>query len=270
MPATFSRATIVAATELLARLSHGDFNIVALKFGLENTIPSASSMNLTTKAANIARFVLEDPAQVIATPLGAMTRGELFVREAIKKYYPHYPDAADDGVRRALAHDGWTIDVTGTPSLLPMVPQELELPAVDDEVHRLLQVHALSRPLGHLNQAIDAHRQGSWAGANGQLRAFLEALIIDIARQRYAAPPGHNLDACMTVLANSDFLSTTRNEWHSTGKDFMHGLFKRLHPEGAHAGLSDEDDSSFRLHVVLVTARSLLRRLPGASNSHLS
>lgn len=34
-----------------------------------------------------------------------------------------------------------------------------------------------------------------------------------------------------------------------------------LHTEGAHPGLSDEDHSTFRLHIVLVTARIFLRRL---------
>ena len=34
-----------------------------------------------------------------------------------------------------------------------------------------------------------------------------------------------------------------------------------LHTERSHPGLSDEDHCTFRLHVVLVTARTFLRRL---------
>jgi hypothetical protein len=34
-----------------------------------------------------------------------------------------------------------------------------------------------------------------------------------------------------------------------------------LHTDGSHPGLSDEDHSTFRLHIVLVTARTFLRRL---------
>ncbi|TIT17485.1 MAG: hypothetical protein E5W70_32070 [Mesorhizobium sp.] len=44
------------------------------------------------------------------------------------------------------------------------------------------------------------------------------------------------------------------------GKNFINGLMKRLHPQGAHPGLSDEDDSTFRLHIVLLSARLLLTR----------
>jgi hypothetical protein len=50
------------------------------------------------------------------------------------------------------------------------------------------------------------------------------------------------------------------NEWDDDGKGFINGLVKRLHPQGPHPGLSDEDDSTFRLHVVLLTATLLLRR----------
>jgi hypothetical protein len=34
-----------------------------------------------------------------------------------------------------------------------------------------------------------------------------------------------------------------------------------LHTHGSHSGLSDEDHSTFRLHLVRVTARTFLRRL---------
>jgi hypothetical protein len=41
----------------------------------------------------------------------------------------------------------------------------------------------------------------------------------------------------------------------------MQAFFRRLHPAGSHPGLSDEDDSTFRLHLVLLVARNLLRRI---------
>jgi len=34
-----------------------------------------------------------------------------------------------------------------------------------------------------------------------------------------------------------------------------------LHTEGSHPGLSDDDRSTFRLHLILITARTFLRRL---------
>jgi integrase len=44
------------------------------------------------------------------------------------------------------------------------------------------------------------------------------------------------------------------------GGGFVNGLAKRLHPQGSHPGLSDQEDSTFRLHTVLLTARLLLER----------
>ena len=56
------------------------------------------------------------------------------------------------------------------------------------------------------------------------------------------------------------FLSRHLNEWADNGTGFVNGLVKRLHPQGAHPGLSDEEDSTFRLHVILLTARMLITR----------
>jgi hypothetical protein len=50
------------------------------------------------------------------------------------------------------------------------------------------------------------------------------------------------------------------NEWDDNGLGFINGLMKRLHPKGSHPGLPDEEDSTFRLHIVLLTARLLLTR----------
>jgi hypothetical protein len=259
MPAKFSRPTLVAATELLARYSHGNFTVVALKFGLQDKIPAA---NLISKAAAVTRFVLEDPDAMIATSNGDQTRAEILVTLAAKKFNPHFQDDADRDFRRALARDGYALDAAnGGITLLPMVPQALDLPTADDEVHRLLKQFELDAPLGHLDQAIEGHRLGNWASANAQLRSFLEGLLREIAVRFYAAPATHSFDNCLTLLAQQGFLSEARNEWRKDGKGYIQGLFKLLHTQGSHPGLSDEDDSAFRLHVVLITARSYLRRL---------
>jgi hypothetical protein len=55
-------------------------------------------------------------------------------------------------------------------------------------------------------------------------------------------------------------MGPTLNEWDDNGLGFVNGLVKRLHPHGSHPGLSDQDDSTFRLHTVLLTARLFLVR----------
>ena len=44
----------------------------------------------------------------------------------------------------------------------------------------------------------------------------------------------------------------------------------RSHPSGSHPGLSDEDDCTFRLHLVLLVSRLLLQRLRGRGQREVS
>jgi hypothetical protein len=55
---------------------------------------------------------------------------------------------------------------------------EAQLSATDDEVHQILKAYAFVTPLGHLDQAIEAHTRGDWAACNSQLRTFLESLFV--------------------------------------------------------------------------------------------
>ena len=141
----------------------------------------------------------------------------------------------------------------------------IDLPAADDEVHVLLNRYNLGTPLGHLDQAITAHTRCDWAAANGQSRSFLESLLDEAAYMLVPNPPRapNQGEARREALPNlqSPFLSADLNEWGNQGKNLVNGVFKRLHPQGAHPGLSDEEDSTFRLHLVLLLGRLLLRRL---------
>ena len=68
-----------------------------------------------------------------------------------------------------------------------------------------------------------------------------------------------------TSKVNPVFLSPSLNEVPSQGgsndKTYVSGLMNRLHPQGPHPGLSDEEDSTFRYHTVIIFARYLLKRL---------
>jgi hypothetical protein len=191
---------------------------------------------------------------------------EAAVREAVGATVLQNAMAAQERLLRGLALDGYVVswdEDTRTPMLRTALPGEVDLPAADDEVHQLLKQFGFTVPLGHLDQAIDAHTRGDWAAANSQIRTFLEGLISDIVLhidpQKATEPlSSENLRA---RLAERGFLSISRNEWTSDGKNYMNGLFKMLHTDGSHPGLSDEDHSTFRLHLAFITGRALLRRL---------
>ena len=195
-----------------------------------------------------------------------MTLGEAVIRQAAQLAQPESDHPLQTAFARGLARDGYVLvwdDYGRSPTIRAALPEEIQLPQTDNEVHELLKGFGFATPLGHLDQAIEAHTRGDWAAANGQLRTFLESLFDDIARnarpqEAAQRPLSENRRA---LLAEIGFLVAGRNEWTMDGKNYINGLFKMLHTEGSHPGLSDEDHCTFRLHVVLVTARTFLRRL---------
>jgi hypothetical protein len=239
-----------------------------LDFGLEHT-SAGKGQYISAREASFADFCVTNPT--FDTPHGPLA--EVVVRSACEavrhrldyldlEEYQGQEFSVPDDVKfiRSLQRDGFTLDSSG---LRRVLPEQMDLPAADDEVQHLLDKLGFSVPKGHLAQAIDAHTRGNWTSANSQLRAFLEGLLNDIADRlapsAATTPPGH---ARRRLLAELDppFLFEPLNEWTGDGKNFSEGVFKRLHPHGSHPGLSDEEDATFRLHLVLIVGRLLLRR----------
>lgn len=227
---------------------------------------------MTSKDArtnDLARYIIENPTAtdeygentsdsvvtaMVDYAICRCTRsyGNKFDYQDFQKSYP--------ALQRGLERDGFTAE-DGT--LRRALPTVLDLPQADDEVHALLKQYSFGTPLGHLDQGITAHSRGDWASANAQFRIYIEALFDDIAKH-YGCPPEHATSGQQrTWLAkrNPPFFIKGLNEWDFQGGGFMESFFRRLHPQGAHPGLSDEDDSTFRLHLVLLVSRQLLRRI---------
>lgn len=265
-PAPFSRPTIVAATELLEQHSHVGINRVVIRLALEAEISPGTDLSVGKKCALIARSIVLRPDRVIDTVDGPMTAGEAVVREAVQIAQPASTDDVHTTFLRGLARDGFVLvpAVVGqSASIRAALPNEVQLPATDDDVHHLLRHFAFITPLGHLDQAIDAHSRGDWAACNAQLRSFLEGLFDDIARHAYPQQAAQltTSENRRGMLGREGFLDPGRGEWSMDGKNYVNGLFKMLHTDGSHPGLSNENHSTFRLHVVLVTAGMYLRRL---------
>ena len=163
---------------------------------------------------------------------------------------------------RGLERDGFPVE---DGQLRRALPESLDLPRADDEVHVLLDEYGFPVPKGHLDQAISALSRGDWAAANSQFRPFIESLLDEIAERLAGGtislpPPGHQRRQWLARLRPPFFVGSL-HEWTGQGTGFIEAFYRRLHPHGSHPGLSDEDDSTFRLHLVLLVARLLLRRL---------
>lgn len=266
-PYPFTRPTIVAAVEFLgAALTQGKFDQVIVKLGLDSDLALASPKSVTAKSALLGQLITQRAEQIVSTLNGQMTLAEAAVRVAVEISLPEYGKPEQAPFLRGLALDGYVVSWdphTRVPLLRVALPDEVSLPATDDEVHQLLKNFGFTVPMGHLDQAIEAHTRGDWAAANSQVRSFMEGLLNDIALQvePIKAAQQASSENRRALLASADFLSVNRNEWTSDGKNFVNGLFKMLHTDGSHPGLSDEDHSTFRLHIALITGRMLLRRL---------
>jgi len=269
-PAPFTRPTLLAAVELLERHTQASFDQMTLRLGLEDEISAGSGVSVGKKCGQVGRLVVQRTGQIIQTVEGSMTLGEAVVREALPLLNLHFETPVQTAFLRGLARDGYVVELDErgkNPTLRAALPEEIDLPASDNEVHELLKLYQFQTAKGHLDQAIEAHTRGDWAACNSQLRTFIESLFDEIARR--IAPAKAALLASSenrrALLAEERFFAVDRNEWTPDGKNFVNGLFKMLHTDGSHPGLSDEDHSTFRLHIVLVTARTFLRRLHNGS-----
>ena len=251
---------------MLERHTQASFDTMVLRLTLEDQIPEGAGLSVAKKCGLVARAVLARPDYIVQTLDGSVTLAEAIVREAVALVRPRFTWPEQTALLRGLARDGYVLEEdedTQAIRLRIALPEEVALPETDDEVRGLLRQLGFQVAAGHLEQAIEAHTRGDWAAANAQLRTFLESLFgaIAFAVDGQAASNCANAENQRALLASKGFLAADRNEWTPDGKNFINGLFKMLHTDGSHPGLSDEDHSTFRLHVVLVSARTFLRRL---------
>jgi hypothetical protein len=158
---------------------------MVLRLGLEDEIGSGTAVSVAKKCDVLGRIAVQRSDQVLDTLDGSMTLGEAVVREAVQLLSAEPSLPREIALSRGLARDGYVAgfdDYGRNPKLRAALPGEVQLPETDDEVHQLLKSFQFMTPLGHLDQAIEAHTRGDWAACNSQLRTFLESLFDRIAR----------------------------------------------------------------------------------------
>ena len=258
----FSSLTLLESVDLLSdRLTQAGFDKLMLRLSMDSHVPPGPGLSVHNKANKLSSFAKENPTHQTAS--GSNLMDEIVERAAGLGGLNH-----DSPFVRALARDGFTLTDEGT--ILKNLPPEADLPGADDELHALLDEFGMDTAKGHLDQAIKNHTRGNWAAANGQLRTFLEGLFDEIFRllEPKRADDKLSSENRRQLLATREppFFQESLGEWGQQGKNFTNGVFKRLHGEGSHPGLSDEEDCAFRLHLVLIVARHFLRRAQSYSN----
>jgi hypothetical protein len=255
----FSRRTGIAAIGVIEwGAGHSALRRLFLTWG-PIIAEQCESGNISDRCSSLIRLLDHDAG--LRTYDGELLQ-DVIVEKAVellpKASYgePHYQDV-HLAFLRTLDRDGFRV-VDG--ALRRDLPGEFFLPQAEDETFLLLKRHTFSRSQGHLTQALEAHTQGNWAAANAQIRTFVESLLDEIVA-RFGPPAGLTSGhAGRAKLASEGFFIRDLNEWNDRGTGFFEGLMNRLHPHGSHPGLSDQEDSTYRLHIVLLTARLLLNR----------
>lgn len=266
----FTRPTILAGAVLLEKMTQAKFDQMVQRLNLDSQVSYGDSISVPKKVVQLSRQVLLNPRQPLVTKEGVITVSEALVREAVALMSQRNTDASQESLRRCLARDGFDVSWDGgacaqgsPPWLRRSLPSSVNLPQGDDELHALLRSYDMQIAIAHLDQAIDCHTRGDWAAGNAQFRTFIEQLINDISAKAF---PGldavtHTLNNRIQLLGREGFLSEPRGEWGNDGKGYIQGLLRMLNSEGSHPGISNEEHSTFKFHITLITARTLLRRL---------
>ena len=259
----FSRATIIEAISYLDALSHAEIDRLLLKYGLEGVAPSSLGSK-TARLNALIKHLIEHPEE--KGPLGSDMAFELI--EAVIGILNRHRGAImvkpyPEELTNTLRQDGYTIE---NGKLRSTLPENIQLAEQANQLDSLLTKYGFTTAKGHLEQARNAHTRGEWASANAQLRSFMESLFDSIAEKlsgdTATLPPTSYQRREFLVGMNPPFLLASLNEWEIDRRGgFLQGLWNRLHPQGSHPGLSDEEDSTFRLHIVLLVTTHYLKRL---------
>jgi hypothetical protein len=166
-----------------------------------------------------------------------------------------YPSLVNTLLRDGYKVEGFQVNST--------IPRELEEHNIPDELSNNLDYFKLVTAIGHLAQAQINYRNGQWAAANAMIRTCFETVLIFINEKLNSQNHAISGGDAITKLTTINFFREDLNEADKLKQPygFIGGLWKMLHPHGLHPGLSEEEDSTFRYHVTLVTLNYYLKRL---------
>ena len=271
---TFNRMTIMAAANILTEmLNQTTFDELTVEWDLDEL---SSGPSVRSKLTQVARVALENEHTVFTAdgpqPLRlAMVEKAMRCSKQIKSKHSDIWVKLKTGLR----FDSFEIveeqfeaqeeSLFGGPrydtklTLKRMLPEdvpELNFREAESELLSLLKKHKFEIPLGHLGQAFKNFSSGDWAAANASMRAFYEGYLDEVANRLGYIGKG-DAHKRRKYLANCQppFFLDYYNE-----PRYVQDLMNRMHPQGSHPGLSEEDDCTFRLQITLISARLFIRR----------
>lgn len=251
MPFPFSSKTVGLLVEAIAeRHTETKMRTLFLKAGVDRWEPQQYKNK--EHLAQQVLFTLRHEVSEEAGAEGALELARLVLASGKAQGWSDVGASWFESLKNSISADGWEFDEDSDlfVAAIPGTQMPQEVTWVGSELQR----RGWAVPRGHYEQAIENFAAGNWAAANAQLRTFFESLMRTAGGTNNASGSGQ-VQAAFDALDGAARLIADEAQF---GKK----MWKMLHPGGSHPGLSDEDESRFRLLMLTGYARFLLTRLP--------
>lgn len=257
----FSKATLMDIMSLLQDIkSHSELDTYFFRYGLESV---AVGSNKEQRVFSVARHLFDNPKVpgIISDNL-AYEIVEDVVQTITKNSY-HFDDVTNEFIkypqlRRLLLKDGFVIEDS---KLIRVFETDIDFNHNETLLEKILNKHNLVTAKGHYTQANNAFNRGDWAACNSQLRSYVEELLNKLAEKITGTAYSDSQQARIALSQSTPpIFYKGLNEWLDNGQGYFETFWKRLHPHGSHPGLSDEEDSIFRLNLVQISTLEILKR----------
>lgn len=111
----------------------------------------------------------------------------------------------------------------------------------------------------HYRQAHESFTASNWEAANGQIRSFMEDLLIELGK-RETSKTRPDPSAALQDLRDQGFID--HPEWQ-----MFRGFWQGIQDNGPHHGLSYEQEALFRLHSATSITRYLIHKSQAGGRS---
>ncbi|TXK38178.1 hypothetical protein [Nonomuraea sp. C10] len=142
--------------------------------------------------------------------------------------------------------------------ILPTDPAPVPLGGQITALEMDLTDRSYSVVLTHYAQAVSNLGRGNYESANGQLRAALEGLVMQLATEQGYVGGGRAGEGGKAIAHLIDNNHLPEDD----GGIYLRSLWKMTHTNGPHPGQSDADEARFRTVTITAAMRFLLNYFP--------
>lgn len=174
----FSRKTIDIATDVLVidirhagGYDQSGFERFLTRFELEEAV-QYTAWSVSSRITTFLKYIYTHQDE--KGPSGANLVFEIieYITELAVQYRVNSVNF--EKLINSLKRDGYKVDDEG--KIAYIMPEAMQIAGKEDEIHSLLNKFGFITAKGHLEQAISNFTRGDWAGANAQLRTFIESI----------------------------------------------------------------------------------------------